>query len=59
MKYIRNYYNVPAKRGGRIFYEHKQKYGTIKSASGAYLKIQLDGEKEILPYHPTWKIKYL
>ena len=57
IEYIRKYYNVPAKVGGRIKY--KGKCGTIIGATGAYLKIRLDGEKKSLCYHPTWEIEYL
>lgn len=57
MDYIRRTYGVPAKRGGRV--EYAGKLGTIKSASGAYLMILLDGEKIVKPYHPTYKLKYL
>lgn len=57
MEYIRKYYNVPAKRGGRI--EFKGKQGTIVGSSRPYLRIRFDGEKAIYTYHPTWEIKYL
>lgn len=55
-EYIRNTYNVPAKKGGRI--EYKSRPGTIDGANGAYLKIQLDGERDIGRYHPTWEMEY-
>jgi hypothetical protein len=42
------------------FYEYpKKELGTIRSASGAYLMIQLDGMKRTLPFHPTWKLRYV
>ena len=61
MKYIRNYYGVPAKRGGRVQYTGcgKNKLGTITSANGARLNIRLDGVKHTMPFHPTWELKYL
>ena len=61
MKWIRKSYNVPAKRGGRVKYTYPDppKYGTIKSAKYGYLRILMDGEKFILPYHPTWELEYL
>lgn len=59
MESIRKMYGVPAKRGMRVFYTHNECYGTIKSSSGSYLKIQLDGEKRVGNYHPTWKLEYL
>ena len=57
MDYIRNYYKVPAKKGGRVLYEGKP--GTIVGARNAYLLIRLDGEKEAGSYHPTYNITYL
>lgn len=57
MKYIRNQYKVPAKRGGKIKY--KGVAGTIVGAKGPYLRIRLDGEKRVASYHPTWEIEYL
>ena len=59
MEQIRKTRGVPAKRGMRVFYESKQRFGTIKSASGGYLRILLDGDKYAGNYHPTWKLKYL
>ncbi len=61
MKYICKTYGVPAKRGGRVIYSGngKDEYGTILSASGGYLNIRLDGAKHPLPFHPTWKLRYL
>jgi len=58
MAYIRRYYGVPAKRGGRVKYRGKP--GTITSADGCYLRTRLDGETQNhLRYHPTWEIEYL
>lgn len=64
MNYIRQYYGVPAKRGGRVRYTgglhgSEPRLGTIKSARGGYLKIQLDGDKFVSTFHPTWKLEYL
>lgn len=61
MEYIRKTYNVPAKRGSRVIYsgDGKEEYGTIVSARGGYLNIRLDGAKRPLPFHPTWKLRYL
>ncbi|GGA99908.1 hypothetical protein GCM10011491_30220 [Brucella endophytica] len=60
MEWVRKYYGVPAKRGGRIEYTGGKtpKYGTILSASN-YLNIQLDGNKHPSRFHPTWEIRYL
>ncbi len=60
--YIRRYYGVNAKRGGRVRYTGGQKgerFGTIKSARGGYLRIVLDGDKHAGNFHPTWKLEYL
>jgi len=59
MAAIREYRRVPAKRGMRVFDRYKGRYGTIKSASGGYLKIQLDGDNWSGCYHPTWMLDYL
>lgn len=57
MDYIRKYYNVPAKRGGRVEFEGRP--GTITGSVNGYLRIRLDGENRSRRYHPTWEIKYL
>jgi|APCry1669190770_1035315.scaffolds.fasta_scaffold63812_2 hypothetical protein len=61
LAYIRNFYDVPAKRGGRVEYygATPTRFGTIIGASGAYIRIRLDGDKYSHPYHPTWCLKYL
>ena len=56
---IREHRGVPAKRGMRVFDRHKNRYGTIRSARGGYLRIQLDGDNYSFNYHPTWKLDYL
>jgi len=59
--YIRRMYGVPAKTGGRVEYSGGQEpqLGTICGAQGSHLRIRLDGAKHALPYHPTWKLRYL
>ena len=59
--YIRKYYSVPARRGGRVEYtgEGKPELGTIVSASGGHLNIRLDSAKHAMPFHPTWELRYL
>lgn len=59
--YVRKYYGVPAKRGGRVEYtgDGKAEFGTIVSANGAHLNIRLDGVKHTMPFHPTWRLRYL
>ena len=59
--YVRDYYRVPARCGGRIVYRGGQvpREGTVVGFRDAYLLIRLDGECEIRSYHPTWMIDYL
>ena len=61
MAWVRKNYGVPAKRGGRVKYTGcgRNEYGTIRSASGGRLNIQLDGIRHTMPFHPTWEIAYL
>jgi hypothetical protein len=56
LRYIREQYGVPAKRGGRV--KFKGKPGTITGFHNAYLRIRLDGERVSGVYHPTWEIEY-
>jgi len=65
MKWIRETYGVPAKRGVRIEFqpdnEGKRPYrGTITSAKGGYLRVRRDGETRTYPapFHPTWGLTY-
>ncbi len=61
--WIRRTYGVPARVGGRVEYTgegpDKPELGTITSASGGHLRIRLDGQKHSLPFHPTWRLRYL
>jgi hypothetical protein len=57
MDYIRMFYGVPAKRGGRI--RVRSKTGTILGAAYPYLRIRFDGEKRVRHVHPEWRIEYL
>ena len=61
MEYIRENYGVPAKRGGRVEYSGgaEPRRGTIRSADGHYLKIQMDGERRTRTFHPTWELRYV
>ena len=56
MDYIRNHYNVPAKIGIRVVAQGRE--GTIVGARNAYLRIKIDGEKNVLSFHPTWEMEY-
>lgn len=61
MDYIRSYYKVPAKRGGRVEYfgSNPAHFGTITGAAGHRILIRLDGDDCPTVFHPTWKIRYL
>lgn len=61
MEWVRKNYGVPAKRGGRVEYTGcgKKALGTNRSANGAHLMIQLDGVKHAMPFHPTWRLRYV
>ncbi|WP_329405377.1 hypothetical protein OG563_26330 [Nocardia vinacea] len=61
MAWIRDYYDVPVKRGGRVRYTGRgwPELGTITGTRGASLRVLLDGHKKSLVFHPTWKLTYL
>lgn len=61
LEWIRKYYGVPARRGGRVEYTGGggNELGTIFGTSGPHLRIRLDGKKHSTPFHPTWELRYL
>ena len=61
MEYIRNFYGVPAKRGGRISFTNAKKaaQGTIIGSRGAYIRVRMDGSGMVHSLHPEWHIVYL
>jgi len=60
MEYIRNYYKVPAKRGGKIIFDYPDpRIGVITSAQGHYIRVRFPEHKHSLILHPTWKVEYL
>ncbi len=61
IEWVRKNYSVPAKVGGRVEYsgEGRPELGTITGARGGHLLIRLDGIKHAMPFHPTWKLRYL
>ena len=69
MKYIRKYYGVPAKRGGRIEFTNCDgvpRLGTIVAARDAQLCVRFDKQSHVaydrrrpLRLHPTWNVRYL
>jgi hypothetical protein len=56
-EYIGETYNVPAKRGMKVIAQGRR--GTIVGVKGPYLRIRIEGEKNILSFHPTWEMEYL
>ena len=56
MRYIRDHYGVPAKRGMEVVAQGRK--GRIVGSRGSYLRIKVDGEKNILSFHPTWEMEY-
>ncbi len=56
MAYIRNYYSVPAKRGGRVRLDGHS--GTIVGADAQWLRVRLDGDKQPVTAHPIWHMEY-
>lgn len=64
MAFIRQWYNVPAKRGGLVSYEPEPTsdygMGRIIRADGARLVVDFGtpGRRRVL-LHPTYKIRYL
>ena len=64
LEYIRDYYRVPAKLGGKILYApdddgYVQIEGEIIGASDSYLRVQLETDSDPVYLHPTWHIEYL
>lgn len=63
MRRIREFYSVPAKRGGRVRYTFggASREGTITGTTRTqmYLRVRLDGDKYPRPFHPTWHLEYL
>lgn len=57
MKWIRKHYNVPAKRGMEVIAERR--HGVIVGSKGEYLRVRIDGEKNIMSFHPEHEMKYI
>jgi hypothetical protein len=58
LKYIREYYAVPAEIGRRVVVDGKP--GIITGAKNAYILVLFDKDKpgNTKPCHPTWKVEY-
>lgn len=50
LDYVRQYYGVPAKKGGRVTYRGAP--GKIMGASGPHVDVKLDSGRRF-PVHPT------
>jgi hypothetical protein len=61
MKFIQKHYGVTLKRGDRVLYsgENEPREGVIVGASGAYLRVRLDGDRHVGLYHATWRLESL
>lgn len=66
LEYIRQAYEVPARRGGRLRYTNGQGVVlncTIKSAKGSHLMVEVDdkasGQRNRMKLHPTWQVEYV
>jgi hypothetical protein len=57
LKYIRDYYGVPVKRGGVIKFQGDE--CVIKSADAQYLRVLRLKDNRKLLLHPTWEVEYL
>lgn len=57
LKYIRESYGVPAKRGTKV--NANGEIGVITGARGAHLRERIEGINRIRFYHPTWEMQYL
>lgn len=62
LKYIRDHYGVPAKRGQKLIYSGSGRplEGVIINAQGAHLMVRIAefGERPV-KLHPTWEIEYV
>lgn len=56
LSYIRNQYGVPAHRGRRVTVQGKR--AVITGASGARLRVRVDGELQTRLFHPTDDVVY-
>lgn len=54
-KFVRDYYGVPAYRGGRVTVNGKP--GTIISFPDQYINVRFD-DGTVRRCHPTWEVNY-
>lgn len=59
MQSVRQYYNVPAKRGMRIKMDGRPATITGTTRGPMYLRVRFDDSPKITePIHPTWEVEY-
>ena len=51
LEYIRQFYNLPARRGAVVFYKGHR--GKVTSAINGHVRVRLDGESQARIYHPN------
>ena len=56
IKQIREWRNVPAKRGQRVRVDGCP--GVITGTRSGYLQVRFDGMKHSRSCHPTWRFEY-
>jgi hypothetical protein len=62
LKYIRDYYGVPAEEGVRIRYTGDPSGtvdGTITGTNGPHLLVKFDDAPGNSVLHPKWEVEYL
>lgn len=55
---IREFYNVPAKRGMRVVVDGKPGVIVGSRSDSMHLNVRFDGIDYPLPVHPTWRVEY-
>jgi len=61
LTYIRGYYKVPARRGGRVEFAYPKgtvRTGIIVGSSDAHLLVDFPDQRGAV-LHPTWQVTYL
>lgn len=59
LKYIRDQYGVPARRGMQVIVNGGRGVITGATKAGAYINVRFGQEKRPTPCHPTWEVQYL
>lgn len=60
LAYIRQFYRVPARIGGRVRFESDgRQSGTLIGHRGAFLKVRVDGWAYPAYVHPAGDLEYL